>query len=373
MKTLALFSTGFGRGDRARIRHLEATDQYPRVSLFEDALHAEILDEGYLESVPGSRRLLYRRLPISIAQILEAYIVHGRYDAIVSWTEKLALPFAGLLKLTGRRMPHVSILLWISQRKKSELLKRVHSHIDRLIIPAPLQRDFAVKVLGIPPEKVVPLRWGVEHRFWRPMESATDMICAVGSEMRDYPTLIEAMRGLSIRCHIAAGTTRSIVSSWVKSIDAAGALPPNLTVGKKSFAELRALYARSRFLVVPLLPTDNDNGVTSLLEAMAMERAVICSRVNGQVGVVTEGETGLLVPPGDPRALREAIQYLWDHPEVAEGMGKAGRRFVERHHTFEGFVEGVKDVMDEVMEEHARRRPRRGDSRPDGGARPQAV
>ena len=103
-------------------------------------------------------------------------------------------------------------------------------------------------------------------------------------------------------------------------------------MGKRSFAELRRLYARSRFVVVPLLPTDNDNGITSILEAMGMGRAVICTRTRGQVGVVIEGETGLMVPPGDARALREAIQYLWEHPDVAERMGRAGRQRVAPLH-----------------------------------------
>jgi glycosyltransferase involved in cell wall biosynthesis len=243
----------------------------------------------------------------------------------------------------------VAILLWISKPKKARLLRRVHSHIDRLIIPSPAQRDFAIEELQIPPEKVVGIPWTIDTRFWRPQPDTPDMICAVGSEMRDYPTLIAALAELPVPCHIAAGAMRCVISPWVRAIDGTGPLPGHVTVGKRSFAELRRLYARSRFVVVPLLPTDNDNGITSILEAMGMGRAVICTRTRGQVGVVVEGETGLTVPPGDPRALREAIQYLWEHPDVAERMGRAGRQRVERHYTFDDFVASVRRVVREVV------------------------
>ena len=101
----------------------------------------------------------------------------------------------------------------------------------------------------------------------------------------------------------------------------------------------------------PLLPTDTDNGVRGALESMAMGKAVICSRTRGQVDVIEEGKTGLFVPQGDPAALREAIQYLWNHPEEADAMGRAGRRRIEERHTFEQFVESVRGVAEQVLTE----------------------
>ncbi len=85
--------------------------------------------------------------------------------------------------------------------------------------------------------------------------------------------------------------------------------------------ELRDLYARSRFVVVPLHASDTDNGVTVILEAMAMGKAVICSRTRGQVDVIQEGVTGIYVPVGDAAALRAAILSLWAEPQRAQQMG----------------------------------------------------
>jgi starch synthase len=62
------------------------------------------------------------------------------------------------------------------------------------------------------------------------------------------------------------------------------------------------------------------------LEAMACGTAVVGSRTGGIPEVVAEGETGLLVPVGDPDALAAALNTLLREPERARAMGQAGRK-----------------------------------------------
>jgi alpha-maltose-1-phosphate synthase len=62
------------------------------------------------------------------------------------------------------------------------------------------------------------------------------------------------------------------------------------------------------------------------LEAMACGTAVVGSRTGGIPEVVAEGETGLLVPPGEPEALAGALNSLLRDPDRAEAMGQAGRK-----------------------------------------------
>jgi starch synthase len=61
------------------------------------------------------------------------------------------------------------------------------------------------------------------------------------------------------------------------------------------------------------------------LEAMACGTAVVASRVGGIPEVVSDGLTGLLVPPDDPAALGEALNALLRDPARALLMGEAGR------------------------------------------------
>jgi glycosyltransferase involved in cell wall biosynthesis len=78
---------------------------------------------------------------------------------------------------------------------------------------------------------------------------------------------------------------------------------------------------------------------------MAMGKAVVVSRTRGQVDVIRDGVHGIYVPPGDPRALRAALEHLQHHPEEAARMGRAGRSLVEARHTLDAWVAQVADVV----------------------------
>ena len=67
----------------------------------------------------------------------------------------------------------------------------------------------------------------------------------------------------------------------------------------------------------------------TLLEAMAAGKPVVATRAGGNPEVVVEGETGLLVEPGRPEALAEALGRVLSDPALARRLGEAGRRRVE--------------------------------------------
>ena len=230
-------------------------------------------------------------------------------------------------------------------------MRIIQRGIDRIIVCAPRQRRFVEQKLGLPVDRFVDVRFGADTRFWRPMTGAGDLICSVGQEMRDYGTLLEALRPLDIPCHIAAGSGifNTTSDKWWRATVSEQPLPDGVTVGMKTFVELRALYAQSRFVVVPLLPSDSDNGITSILEAFAMGKAVICTDTAGQIGVLEEGVNCLRVPPFDVEALRAAIVELWSDPEMCRRLGAAGRQLVEARHSNEQWIAGVSRGIEEAV------------------------
>jgi glycosyltransferase involved in cell wall biosynthesis len=261
---------------------------------------------------------------------------------------------AGVLKFNRAKFPHVALMYWMSRPAVAVPLSFLHSHIDRIVTWSSVQREFAIKKLGIPAAKIVFVGHPVDQLFWMPRERENDIICSVGSEMRDYATLVEALRGLEIHCHIATAGIRIIGKVFSRKIQPSEHLKnlsTNIVVQPLSLPDLRDLYSRSRFVVVPLLPSNTDNGVNTILEAMSMGKAVICSKTEGQIDVIQEGNTGIYVPPGDVKALRNAIEYLWNNPSVAETMGRNGRAHIEQHHTLDAFVNKVKVIVDEVVRE----------------------
>jgi hypothetical protein len=80
--------------------------------------------------------------------------------------------------------------------------------------------------------------------------------------------------------------------------------------------------ARSEIVVVP--SRTEPLGITAV-EAQLAARPVIATTVQGLPEVVSDGETGLLVPPDDPPALAAAIARLLDDPDLADRLAVAGR------------------------------------------------
>jgi glycosyltransferase involved in cell wall biosynthesis len=62
-----------------------------------------------------------------------------------------------------------------------------------------------------------------------------------------------------------------------------------------------------------------------LIEAAACGRAIVATDVPGCRDVVTQAETGLLIPPKDPAALADALQQLANDPTLRQQLGAAGR------------------------------------------------
>ena len=74
-----------------------------------------------------------------------------------------------------------------------------------------------------------------------------------------------------------------------------------------------------------VLPSRSEGLPVALLEAMAWERAVVATRVGGVPDVVSDGRDGLIVPPGDPAALAEAIRRLLGDPAECRRLGAGAR------------------------------------------------
>ena len=319
-------------------------------------MNADVLDSIYLQSLPGFLRSLYKFFPVSVARALEAYRNRNRYDVVISWDDRFALIYAFLLAFTQSRSRHVAILSWMAPPSKARLLKMAQRGMDRIIVWSQCHRELLTEFWGIPSDKIVEIPYFVDQQFWHPMNSTTteEYICSAGDSKRDYATLIEAMRALPIRCSIATQVKpmHHGLGDWDKTGKALAQvvdLPGNVVLAPASPAELRTLYARSRFVVLPLFRGFRDHGITTLAEAMAMGKAVICTRTYGQIEFLDDGENGVLVPPEDPAALQAAIQYLWEHPDLAKRMGAKGRQRAEEIFTLDRFVTNVRQVAEDVV------------------------
>ncbi len=98
-----------------------------------------------------------------------------------------------------------------------------------------------------------------------------------------------------------------------------------------------------------VLPSLGEHFGRVLIEAMAMGRAVVATDAGGVPEVVLDGETGLLVPPAQSRALAEAVLALLRDPARARRLGEAGRLRAEAEFSLARHVETVEALYKELL------------------------
>lgn len=323
----------------------------PRVDYVEiaDALDALLLDRPASRRELGRFGMLVERLAgADVAMALALFRRRRWHGAVFSDGEQVGLPYAALCLVARRRPRHVMIGHRLSPRKKVWLhrLLRLQRRVDMVLVYAETQRRVAVEELGYPPDRVVLHPFMVDTGFWRPdsvdiRPRRRPLICAVGQELRDYPTLVAAVRGIDVDVVVAAA------SPWSKREDTSSGLeiPPNVTVEALDQYELRQLYADADLVVVPLQETDFQAGITTILEAMSMARAVVCTRTAGQTDTIIEGETGLYVDVGDVDGLKAAIVSLLGDPDARAHLAINGQRWVRMHADVEMYAHDIASLV----------------------------
>jgi glycosyltransferase involved in cell wall biosynthesis len=111
-------------------------------------------------------------------------------------------------------------------------------------------------------------------------------------------------------------------------------------------AALVQAYRRALCVVLPSVYRTSQGQETrvpellgqTLLEGMACGAPVICTQVGSMPEIVLDEVTGFIVPPNDPVALGERLDWLRNHPGEAQAMGAAGRRRVLEHFSWRDVV-----------------------------------
>lgn len=95
-------------------------------------------------------------------------------------------------------------------------------------------------------------------------------------------------------------------------------------------------------------PADVEGLPVSVLEALALSKPVVATEVGGVPSVIEHGKSGLLVQPGDPQALAEAIDHALTSPDATR-WGEEGSRIVADRHGLGAMVAAYEDVYREVL------------------------
>lgn len=166
------------------------------------------------------------------------------------------------------------------------------------------------------------------------------------AETKGVLTLIEAAARLKVELKIIGdGPIRDKLQSMVKNYKI-----NNVNfLGYKSGSELKNEIANSMAVVVP--SEWYENYPMSIIEAFALGKPVIGSRIGGIPELITDYETGITFETGNTNELQEKINWLIDNPDEILRMGRNARYFVEDQLSSEKHYQGLMKLYNQLIKQ----------------------
>jgi glycosyltransferase involved in cell wall biosynthesis len=251
-------------------------------------------------------------------------------DVIFADGEHLGIPLALLLRALRIETPQLTIGHNLLRPAKQRFLRSVRVRpVDRLLTHSANQVQSIVATTRLSKDQLAVVPYGVDTSFWSGAHGGEQVgaVVSAGREHRDYKTLVAALpagANLTIADHsiFTPQASRRDPEAW----------PPAVRRVALDAVRLRALYLQAEVVVVPVIESSMPAGITTLLEAMAMGKAVVVTQTSELRGVVRHGETGLVVEPGDIAGMQAAIESLLSSPLTRRALGAQARKVaVERY------------------------------------------
>jgi glycosyltransferase involved in cell wall biosynthesis len=281
----------------------------------------------------GARKLWYASALPKIAALqrrFRPHVSHAHYASSYGVLGMLAQLRPRVLSIWGADVyntPHRSVLhRWIISRSiRSADMVLSTSYIMREQGLRLCRREIDVLPFGIDTSAFAPAATG----------SRTSTVIGTVKSLEDkygIDVLLHAFASLrreraSAALHLLIVGGGSLEHALKELAQSLGIAPAVTFAGRVPYARAPEMHNSLDIAVFPSVEDSESFGV-SVIEAQACARPVVVSRVGGLPEVIIEGETGLIVPPRDARALASAIGLLLDDPARAAAMGLAGRRHV---------------------------------------------
>jgi glycosyltransferase involved in cell wall biosynthesis len=253
---------------------------------------------------------------------------------------------------------------WLRRRLLAAALVLVAGGRGVRVVAQNPEDGAALRGFGIAAQRIVLIRGsGVDTRHFRPRpEAGGDIVrAALVARMLRQKGVAEAAvavrslraRGVAIELLLAGPTDPDNKGSLDAAALAALAAEPGVTwLGP--VADVREVWRRA---AIAVLPSSYGEGLPkALLEAAACARPIVATDIPGCREIVRTGETGILVPPGDPVALEGAILALARDGELRRRLGWAGRALAEREFAEEIVARETLGVYRALLDEIGLRR-----------------
>jgi glycogen synthase len=298
---------------------------------------------------------------------IDADIVHSHtwYGALAGYMAKVLynIPYVATVHSLEPLRPWKEEQLGRSYHLTTWVEKIALENADRIVAVSKHARGEILDHFNVDAKNIAVIHNGIDLDTWRPAsakdtlrayEISDDYILFLGrtSRQKGMTHLLDAMEYVDPGVRLVCCTSAPDTPEVEKEIAARVAKQKRVLWINTMLREDQAmeLYTNASLFVCPSVY--EPFGIINL-EAMACETPVVASAVGGIQEVVVPGETGLLVPPADPRALAEAINKLLRDRRLARKMGKAGRLRVEKYFSWASIAKKTKDMYTEVIKERA--------------------
>ena len=200
------------------------------------------------------------------------------------------------------------------------------------------------------------IHWGADLDFYDRLMSEVketkDTFISTGKENRDFPTLVEAFKGSTSSIDLFVSKMNGNIN-YQKIFGSISELPGNIHlnfVGGIIPYEMGLEVAKSSCVAICCSnpPYSYTVGLTTLVEALALGKPVLCSdNPFWEMDMAREG-AGITIPYGDTEAWRKAIQYITENKEAAKEMGRKGRALAESTYNLETYTKEIADVLNSI-------------------------
>jgi len=242
----------------------------------------------------------------------------------------------GLRNARGSLAESVAYGLALEIQRRLRLLER---WVDAYVAPSRFIARTLVRA-GYPAERVHVVPNGVP--LHRPATGARTHALYAGrlSPEKGIPTLLDAAR-LAPKVPLVLAGDGPLATAVRNS--AAGEVRYMGSLGAAGVADL---LQDASFAIVP--SRCHENLPFAAIESVAAGVPVVASRVGGLPEIVEHGVNGLLVPPGDPAALAEAMRALWSDPDRTARLGSAARRIAVERFSLTAQTDRLLDLYDKL-------------------------
>jgi glycosyltransferase involved in cell wall biosynthesis len=346
-KILSVATAGLRAGQLADINH----HLFPRIDYLElqKKVNTDILDySAYRNGFGGDIfRHLETQLRSDVYLATLSWLKSKNYPLVFTWSERAGIPFAFYKQYFRSTSRFINMFQCWSKRQESVIQKlNLFKAMDEIIVHCTSMKRRLTE-LGAEENRIHLIPYSIDENFFSSMpddEQQEKLVISVGEpRTRDYKGLAQAIKGLDCSLKIAAS------GHWYareKNNGIHSKIPDNVTIIKYlPQADLRRLYASAQFVVLPIHNLVYSAGATTTLEASAMARPIIAFRSEGILDYIIDGETGILIDPGDFKAMRAAIQSLLSNPKEARRMGQNARLRIDAELNLDTYVGSIAKLI----------------------------